>query len=408
MAYQNVFTPRFYIDYLSYWHSIGMIEAIVNNGGDFSGNPLGLDPATPFTISGEPNTNGDFIFGVDLKDIIPERSLESINYVGLFGHTLGNLYTESATGVCFRIKTTYKETGAVGEWGTQADIGRVDQMWGDQGGADDIINSTYFGGSGHNSVTRSTIFEENSSGFSLFKADHNQATGQGQTSSELLTGVNRFIFEIKQFAPSVNYGIGGAMTDYGEINPLWNLNSIAIGHYYDMPHSPDLDLKMEIEFDGYDQVETIGGSTLTNVRYQGNPKWNDMNCWEIGTSSPFYKRNGRRVWNLKFSFISDKDLFASNYSSNDWLSNTTDNSGYDSADLTADGNNFEYTLADDDSFISKVLNYVGNGQKFIFQPDSNNNNPDQFAICILDQDSLNISQKSFKAYEFSLKIREVW
>jgi hypothetical protein len=101
-------------------------------------------------------------------------------------------------------------------------------------------------------------------------------------------------------------------------------------------------------------------------------------------------------------------LFASNYSSNDWLSNTTDNSGYDSADLTADGNNFEYTLADDDSFISKVLNYVGNGQKFIFQPDSNNNNPDQFAICILDQDSLNISQKSFKAYEFSLKIREVW
>ena len=214
----------------------------------------------------------------------------------------------------------------------------------------------------------------------------------------MLTGVNRFIFEIKQFAPSVNYGIGGAMTDYGEINPLWNLNSIAIGHYYDMPHSPDLDLKMEIEFDGYDQVETIGGSTLTNVRYQGNPKWNDMNCWEIGTSSPFYKRNGRRVWNLKFSFISDKDLFASNYSSNDWLSNTTDNSGYDSADLTADGNNFEYTLADDDSFISKVLNYVGNGQKFIFQPDSNNNNPDQFAICILDQDSLKQTLHRFGAY----------
>jgi len=26
MAYQNVGTPRFYIDYLSYWKSIGFIE----------------------------------------------------------------------------------------------------------------------------------------------------------------------------------------------------------------------------------------------------------------------------------------------------------------------------------------------------------------------------------------------
>ena len=112
---------------------------------------------------------------------------------------------------------------------------------------------------------------------------------------------------------------------------------------------------------------------------------------------------------MKFSHIADKDLFASNYSSNNWLSNSTDNSDYSSnEDLTIDGNEFEYTLMDDDSFIAKVLNFVGNGQRFIFQADNTNNNPDQFAICVLDQDSLRISQVAFKTYNISLKIREVW
>ena len=69
---------------------------------------------------------------------------------------------------------------------------------------------------------------------------------------------------------------------------------------------------------------------------------------------------------------------------------------------------FEYTLENDNSFIAQVLNKVGNGQRFIFQPDNTNNNPDQFAICQLDQDSLSIKQVAFKTYSINLKIREVW
>ena len=61
-----------------------------------------------------------------------------------------------------------------------------------------------------------------------------------------------------------------------------------------------------------------------------------------------------------------------------------------------------------DSFVSQVLNKVGNGQKFIFQPDNTNNNPDQFAICQLDQNSLDITQVANNIYDISLKIREVW
>ena len=401
MAYQNVGTPRFYIDYFTYWQSIGLIEAIVNNGGDFSGNLLGLDPVTPFTISGEPNASGDFIFGVDLKDIIPLRALDSINYVGLLGHTLGDLYTTDATGVAVRMQTAHKETGAIGEWGTQEYIGFVSQMLLDD---HDIINSAYYGEAGHLGVERATIFEDNNSGFSLFKAKHNQFVTTGETPSH---NINRFYIEIKQFDAFTS----GVITDYNEItNALWNLNCLTMGHFYDMPVSPDLDVKMEIEFDGYDTAETLGGSTLTNIRYEGTPKWGNNNAWEIGESNPYYKRRGRRSWDLKFSYISDEDIFSSNYSSNNWLSNTTDNSDYNSDDTETleNGDVFSYTLADDDSFVAKVLNFVGNGQRFIFQPDNTNNNPDQFAICVLDQDSLSISQKAFKSYEIALKIREVW
>jgi|TARA_R110002020_G_scaffold46275_4_gene131786 hypothetical protein len=385
MAYQNVGTPRFYIDYFSYWQSIGLIESIVNYSGTINGTPLGLDPVTPFTISGEPDTNGDFIFAVDLKDNIDPRALESINYIGYLGHTFGD-----ATAAAIRMDFSKKLTGAIGEWGSNSPRGACTQI--NVSKDAEIINAEHI----HLGAGLDNYTSFDNSGFSLYKVNANQ-NHDGE--------VDRFNMVFKQYNDS---GVI-PQTDYADINALWNLNCFTMGHFYDMPVSPDLDVKMEIEFDGYDSTETLGGSTLTNVRYEGAPKWGNNNAWEIGESNPYYKRRGRRSWDLKFSYISDKDIFASNYSSSNWLSNTTDNSDYNSNnDLTSDENNFEYTLADDDSFIAKVLNFVGNGQRFIFQSDNTNNNPDQFAICVLDQDSLSISQKAFKSYEISLKIREVW
>ena len=121
------------------------------------------------------------------------------------------------------------------------------------------------------------------------------------------------------------------------------------------------------------------------------------------------KRNGRRTWSLKFSYIADTDLFASNFMSNNYLETSSD---YDSDDITndEDGNSnniFRNNVLNDNSFTS-VLQKIGNGQKFLFQPDNTNNNPDQFAICVLDQSSLSIKQVAYKVYDISLKIREVW
>ena len=62
-----------------------------------------------------------------------------------------------------------------------------------------------------------------------------------------------------------------------------------------------------------------------------------------------------------------------------------------------------------DSFFSNMLNRVqGSHLPFIFQPDSSNTNPDQWAIARLDQNEITINQVAHTVYDLSLKIREVW
>ena len=406
MAYQNVGTPRFYIDYLTYWHSMGYIQNILvvdHHGASLGGDKffIGLDPASPtiLNISDEEGNTDQIAVGINFpyQQYLPIRVLDSINYMGVLGHDLQGF------GMSARGFHRDSEDAVLGAHDETARINNTNIVNAEAPNNEtEIINAEYTG-LGSSSAQQFNAFNDN--GFSMFKVDGYE--------SGALEGIDRLVFLFRKYG-LVGEGVNQTFDNiHNDANPLtgsWNINSITLGHFYDMPVSADLKLNMEVEFDGYDQIDTTGGSTLTNIRYTGSPQWGDNNPWEIGDSNPIYKRNGRRNWTLKFSYIADKDLFASNYSSNNWLSNSTDNSDYSSNnDLTEiDGNEFEYTLMDDDSFIAKVLNFVGNGQRFIFQADNTNNNPDQFAICVLDQDSLKISQVAFKTYNISLKIREVW
>ena len=91
---------------------------------------------------------------------------------------------------------------------------------------------------------------------------------------------------------------------------------------------------------------------------------------------------------------------------NNYYENTD---GYNSEDINSKDQQFEYNMFTDDSFVSQVWNKTcGGALSFIFQPDSENNNPDQFCIAKFDQDSLKVTQVAYKVYDFSIKIREVW
>ena len=58
MGYQNVGTPRFYIDYLTYWHSQGMLEQYNETGSTSDNHPewLGLNPASQVSFTSSVNS----------------------------------------------------------------------------------------------------------------------------------------------------------------------------------------------------------------------------------------------------------------------------------------------------------------------------------------------------------------
>ena len=335
MAYQNVGTPRFYIDIPTYLNSIGE-----DYGDGFDKSLFTLNPITPLIFL--ENQNSGYDKNIELNNTFKELCNPSKFYFAMLNHSIN--YDHNANGYHFDLEKHNEGTGITNRVGVL--------------NYDDYIYS------------------------------------QGST---ILIG------EVTEDIDYLNL-TGIYMEEDGYAG------SISFGSYYDMPHSADLDLTMEVEFDGYSSFQTAGGSTLTNVTYNGSPYWNDKDGnksepFSVGESKGVSRRNGRRNWSLKFSYVTDSNLFASNYMSNTHLETTTD---YNAGDLSTDTNEFEYTLNNDDSFIAQVLNKVGNGQRFIFQPDNTNNNPDQFAICVLDQSSLSIKQVAYKVYDISLKIREVW
>jgi hypothetical protein len=181
-----------------------------------------------------------------------------------------------------------------------------------------------------------------------------------------------------------------------DINFTLDFGCFVFGKTYDMPHSPDLNLKLSYEYDGVKTIQTKGGATLSNALYTKPADWGDMGAWQLGGQANL--RSGRRVWDLSFSYLSDSDIMAkvsatSNYGAGDY--EVTDPS--------------ENTLLDGTDFFSQVINKTMGGHlPFIFQPDKENANPDQFAICRFDMKSFSYDQVANNVYNVKLKIREVW
>ena len=95
------------------------------------------------------------------------------------------------------------------------------------------------------------------------------------------------------------------------------------------------------------------------------------------------------------------------YISNPTDSDTNSLSGYDANDFYS--GKFVSDIRRDSSFMGVVMEKtLGGALPFVFQPNGNNNSPDQFAICQIDQGSFQFKQVAHNVYDISLKIREVW
>ena len=68
---------------------------------------------------------------------------------------------------------------------------------------------------------------------------------------------------------------------------------------------------------------------------------------------------------------------------------------------------FKHNLLTDDNFFSQVWHKtLGGTIPFLFQPDSTNNNSDQFSICRFKENSLKVNQSAFNMYDVSVTIEE--
>lgn len=373
MAYQNVGRPRFFIDNYMYLQALGLdTESYIqqtetNNDPTFPNNYM-ISPLTNeniFTLT--PDIGKPLQRSADgMRFFIPCGNLSGIDYSGnmkwygaMLNHNLGDCNVRIQN-IMFHDAVNQDSDFFIAD---PQEIG--------------ILNAG-------NYVDVVTMQNGSSIWFSNLTPENQPYTGFSITGD----------------------GLGGSLETF-------EVGAVSMGVMYTMPRSADLNLSMNIEFDGYDEIETLGGSTLTNIRQTGAPCWTNNGKY----NSPFSvgefsddkilsgaKRNGRRNWSLKFSFISDSDIFASNYMNTNHIETIE---GY-SNDLD-ENNQFEHNIFTDDSFIAQVWNKtLGGALPFIFQPDSKNNNPDQFCIAKLDQDSLTIKQRAFNAYDISVKIREVW
>ena len=231
-------------------------------------------------------------------------------------------------------------------------------------------------------------------------------------------GVNRQAHDYTQTPPEKGWSMWTfndnpnahyATAVYGSSSAGNKIGAISIGDYYDMPNSPDLSLTMSYEMDGIKEITTKGGASLSNMTYYKPADWGDGGAWQIGDDedgNPLSNiRAGRRVWNLSFSYIADSDLMPKVAA--------TSNIDAFTNDYNVDGYPSENTLLEGSDFFSMVWNRtLGGHLKFIFNPagggTSPNNNPDQFAICKFDMNSLQYKQVAHKVYDVKLKIREVW
>ena len=186
----------------------------------------------------------------------------------------------------------------------------------------------------------------------------------------------------------------------GDANPSFNISDMSVGWSYEMPHSPDMELTQSMSNESLKTQTTKGGVTLTNTGWNHQPYWGSFPAWARGTAIPgtaFHSSvfggnifsNGRRSWNLKFSYVSDEDLFPSAL--------------HDSYGIFVKINDDSFSIKD--NFASKVLPTINLGLPFIFQPDST---VEEYAIVRANSDSVTFNQVANNVYDVSMSLTETF
>ena len=323
---QNVGTPRFYINCYEYLEAVGGVlvhpdSAISSTGIPESHGYLRTNPTKEYIMvqNDVEDGYGDGIYYMDWVGITPAQLIGEKGFCALLGHNM------ASCGAIARLENGYPGYDV------------MDSL-------ELVVNSGISNGD--------MVVKPEFDGWSLWTGDFHNFDNSGFTDPA----------EYNTMQVRWESGVWNEV----DTNPYNGIdlkcNSVVIGNYHDI-QAPDLKLKLSYEYDGVKNIQTKGGASLSNASYTKPADWGDMGAWQLGGASNL--RNGRRVWDLSFSYLSDTDIMPVN----------------------ATTSNPENTYPDDDTlltgtdFFSRVWNRTMGGHlPFIFQPDKDNSNADQFAL----------------------------
>tara|TARA_Y100001938_G_scaffold32836_1_gene44966 strand:- start:927 stop:2135 length:1209 start_codon:yes stop_codon:yes gene_type:complete len=211
------------------------------------------------------------------------------------------------------------------------------------------------------------------------------------------------------------------------------LGAYAIGKSWTPPHNPNLNMTINRAFDGIKSKKTTGGHTYSDINYLGNPDWTGHNAWELWDymfdardippdTTPVdtttqtmiiedHKLNmgrlGRRSWKFTFDFVSEGDVFGALEQTNilpfDW------GDIYPEGTETFTALGIDHPLLQEDNFFSRVwIPTLGGTIPMIVALDDTSNNPDNYAIVTIKENSFKVTPKAPNLYSFSMTLEETW
>ena len=367
--------PRFFIDLLQYQYEIGNVAV---SGKYWGGDPLeqnphiiSLNPTKSYDMVG---TSSSTYFKVGFKKSISIPTGAKM-FFAILGHNI------ASNGLHIRVMS-HEGTG----WddGSDGDLGSA------YPNTTDLVNCG--GASGGNG---SYTLEHD--GWSL-----------GMLEPNLTEYISAYHINFHQSnGTNVNAKIGG----------------FALGFIYEPEFHADLAVTQSRIMDGVKNKNTKGGSTYSVINYTKPANWWTGSPFELtdpaNISSPTAFSNarlGRRSWDVGFSQLTDRfytdgvpnGVFPANEMVNKYDTDITNGEYLADQDYDSGTNQFNYNINNDNSLYSTVYHHtLGGTLPFLFSP-SQDNSPQNFAICRFDKPGFKVTQKSYKKFNIKMKINESW
>lgn len=360
---------RFFIDFLQYQYEIGNVGTVSDtnwSAGEINPHILGLKPTKAHESIDLGSAYDYQYFKVGFKNSIniPDTKM----FISLLGH---NFATEGYT-VSTQLYYTANPVSNGQAWVDESTSSVAQTV-------EDIVN-----------------MDMQYDGWSI-----------GSFTPSVTTNINALVIKVSNVTDGKTYKIGG----------------VALGSIYEPEFHADLAVTQSRIMDGIKNKNTKGGSTYSVINYTKPANWWTGSPFELtdpaNISSPTAFSNarlGRRSWDVGFSQLTDRfytdgvpnGVFPANEMVNKYNTDIANGEYLADQDYDSGTNQFNYNINNDNSLYSTVYHHtLGGTLPFLFSP-SQDNSPQNFAICRFDKPGFKVQQKSYKKFNIKMKINESW